>query len=172
LSDRVSVHVDSRRMPDSTVMGLYPGEELTVEDLLYGLMLPSGNDAALALAEHVAGTREAFGELMNDKARSLGLTGSHFVNPHGLDADGHYSTPYDMAMLARAGLRDPTFRALSAAKMYETPRGKGYTLYNLNRLLWAYPGADGVKIGFTDAAGRAIVGSAVKDGHRVIVAMM
>jgi D-alanyl-D-alanine carboxypeptidase len=172
LSDRVSVHVDSRRFTDSTVMGLYPGEELTVEDLLYGLMLPSGNDAALALAEHVSGTWEAFGELMNEKARSLGLTGSHFVNPHGLDANGHYSTPYDMAMLARAGLRDPTFRALSSAKMYETSRGKGYTLYNLNRLLWTYPGADGVKIGFTDAAGRAIVGSATKDGHRVIVAMM
>jgi len=75
-------------------------------------------------------------------------------------------------MLGRAGLRDPTFRALSAAKTYETPRGKGYTLYNLNQLLWRYPGADGVKIGFTDAAGRAIVGSAVHDGHRVIVAMM
>jgi D-alanyl-D-alanine carboxypeptidase len=172
LSDTVTTRVDSRRMTDSTVMGLYPGEEVTVEDLLYGLMLPSGNDAALALAQYVAGTREAFADLMNEKARSLGLTGSHFVNPHGLDTDGHVSTPYDMAMLARAGMRDPTFRALAAAKMYETPRGKGYTLYNLNRLLMQYPGADGVKIGFTDAAGRAIVGSAMRDGHRVIVAMM
>jgi len=77
-----------------------------------------------------------------------------------------------MAMMARAGLRDPTFRQLSSARMYETPRGKGYTLYNLNQLLNRYQGADGVKIGFTDAAGRAIVGSATRDGHRVIVAMM
>jgi len=91
LQDSVSVHVDSRRLTDSTVMGIYPGEELTVEDLLYGLMLPSGNDAALALAEYVSGTREAFADLMNEKVKSLGLTGSHFANPHGLDADGHVS---------------------------------------------------------------------------------
>ena len=172
LTDLVTVRVDSRRMPGSTVMGLYPGEELTVEDLLYGLMLPSGNDAALALAEHVAGTKENFAVLMDEKARSLGLTGSTFVNPHGLDAVGHASTAYDMAMLAREGMRDPTFRALSSAQSYSTPRGGGYRLGNLNQLLRRYEGADGVKIGFTNAAGRAIVGSAVRDGHRVYVAMM
>lgn len=171
LSDLVRVRVDSRLLTDSTVMGIFPGEELTVEDLLYGLMLPSGNDAALALAEHVAGTREAFAQLMNARGRSLGLTGSTFVNPHGLDAAGHLSSAYDMAMFARAGLRDPVFQALSAARVYETPRGKGYQLYNLNALLWRYPGADGVKIGYTDDAGRSIVGSATRDGHRVIVAM-
>jgi D-alanyl-D-alanine carboxypeptidase len=172
LSDRVNIRVDSRRMPESTVMGIYPGEELTVEDLLYGLMLPSGNDAALALAEHVAGTRERFAELMNEKIRSLGFTGSQFVNPHGLDASGHYSTAYDMAMLARDGMRNPVFRDLSAARSYATPNGKGYELGNLNQLLWRYPGADGVKIGFTNAAGRTIVGSAVHDGRRVYVALM
>jgi D-alanyl-D-alanine carboxypeptidase len=172
LSDRVNIRVDSRRMPESTVMGIYPGEELTVEDLLYGLMLPSGNDAALALAEHVAGTRERFAELMNEKIRSLGFTGSQFVNPHGLDAKGHYSTAYDMAMLARDGMRNPVFRDLSAARSYATPNGKGYELGNLNQLLWRYPGADGVKIGFTNAAGRTIVGSAVHDGRRVYVALM
>jgi len=172
LAEHVTVHVDSRRMPESTVMGLQPGEELTVEDLLYGLMLPSGNDAALALAEHIAGTRVAFANLMNEKAKSLGLTGSNFVNPHGLDADGHYSSAYDMAMLGRAGLRDATFRLLASERSYETPRGRGHVVHNLNQLLWRYPGADGVKIGFTDAAGRAIVGSATRNGHRVIVAMM
>lgn len=171
LSDLVKVRVDSRLMTDSTVMGIFPGEELTVEDLLYGLMLPSGNDAALALAEHVAGTREAFSQLMNAKARSLGLTSSMFVNPHGLDAPGHLSSAYDLAMFARAGLRDPVFQTVSAARAYETARGKGYQLYNLNALLWRYPGADGVKIGYTDDAGRSIVGSATRDGHRVIVAM-
>ncbi len=172
LSDRVSIKVDSRRMPGSTVMGIYPGEDLTVEDLLYGLMLPSGNDAALALAEHVAGNRERFADLMNEKVRSLGLTGSQFVNPHGLDASGHYSSAYDMAMLAREGMRNPVFRDLAAARSYATGNGKGYEVGNLNQLLWRYPGADGVKIGFTNAAGRAIVGTAVHDGHRLYVAMM
>lgn len=172
LRDPVTVQVDSRRMPGSTVMGLHPGETLTVEDLLYGMMLASGNDAALALAHHVAGTAEAFAELMNEKVRSLGLTGSHFANPHGLDAPGHVSTALDMAMLAREAMGVPLFRELSAAREYETPRGRGYVVYNLNQLLWRYQGADGVKIGYTPAAGRAIVASATRDGRRVYVAMM
>lgn len=172
LMDRVVVRVDSRRMLDSTVMGLYPGEELTVEDLLYGLMLPSGNDAAVALAEHISGTEEAFAQLMNDRVRTLGLTASHFVNPHGLDATGHLSSAYDMAMLAREGMQSPSFKALASARSYETRRGKGYQLANLNQLLWQYPEADGVKIGYTEAAGRAIVGSATRNGRRVFVAMM
>src|SRR5712692_1073874 len=106
------LRVDSSTMWDSTIMGIMPGEVLTVEDLLYGLMLPSGNDAALALAEYVGGSNERFVQLMNQKARSLGLTGSNFVNPHGLDAIGHYSSAYDMAMLAREGMRSNAFRRL------------------------------------------------------------
>jgi len=169
VNDSVTVHVDSRRMSGSTVMGVHPGDVLSVEDLLYGLMLPSGNDAALVLAQHVAGTREAFVDLMNEKVRSLGLTGSHFVNPHGLDARGHLSTPYDMAMLAREGMRNPLFRDLASARMYETPRAGGFELYNLNQLLWRYRDADGVKIGYTPDAGRTIVASATREGHRVYV---
>lgn len=172
LTDQVTVRVDSRRMPDSTVMGLRPGETLTVEDLLFGMMLPSGNDAALALADHVAGTAEAFADLMNEKVRSLGLTGSHFANPHGLDAPGHMSTALDMAMLTREAMGAPMFRELAAARSYETPRGRGYVVYNLNQLLWRYQGADGVKIGYTPDAGRAIVASATREGGRVYVAMM
>ena len=172
LADDVTVHVDSRRMPGSTVMGVHPGDVLTVEDLLYGMMLPSGNDAALALAQHVAGTREAFVDLMNEKVRSLGLTGSQFMNPHGLDAPGHVATAYDMAMLAREGMRNPVFQELAAARSYETPRGGGFELHNLNQLLWRYPDADGVKIGYTPAAGRTIVASATRGGHRVYVAAL
>lgn len=172
LDDLVWVTVDSGRMPDSSVMGLAPGEELTVEDLLYGLMLSSGNDAALALAAHVAGTREAFADLMNAKVRSLGFTGSQFVNPHGLDAAGHLSTAYDLAMLAREAMRSAVFQQLAGARSYATPRGKGYELGNLNQLLWRYPGANGVKIGYTDDAGRAIVASAVQDGRRVFVSLV
>jgi D-alanyl-D-alanine carboxypeptidase len=172
LTDSVAVHVDSRRMTGSTVMGVHPGDVLTVEDLLYGLMLPSGNDAALVLAQHVAGTREAFADLMNEKTRSLGLTGSQFVNPHGLDAPGHLTTAYDMAVLAREGMRNPVFQDLASARTYETPRGGGFDLRNLNQLLWRYPDADGVKIGYTPAAGRTIIASAMRDGHRVYVAAL
>jgi len=172
LSDTVDVHIDSRRMPGSTVMGVHPGDVLTVEDLLYGMMLPSGNDAALALAQHVAGTREGFVDLMNEKVRSLRLNGSHFVNPHGLDAPDHVASAYDMAMLAREGMRNLVFRDLAGARSYETPRGGGFDLRNLNQLLWRYQDADGIKIGYTPAAGRTIVASATRGGHRVFVAAM
>lgn len=169
LTDRVTVNVDSRVMWESTVMGLTPGENLSMETLLYGLMLPSGNDAAIAIAQYIAGSESAFAELMNAKAAELGLTDSHFVNPHGLDAPGHYSTPFDLCMFARVGMRNPVFARLAAARHYE---GEGYSLTNLNRLLFVYPKADGVKVGYTDNAGRAIVASATQDGHRVYVALL
>src|SRR5437867_12987837 len=102
----------------------------------------------------------------------MGLTGSHFVTPPGLESAGHVYTAYDMAMLAREGMKDRTFRELASSRSFETPDGKGYQLGNLNQLLWRYAGADGVKIGYTEAAGRAIVGSATRDGHRVYVAIM
>jgi len=172
LGDLVTAHVDSRRMNGSTVMGVHPGDVLTVEDLLYGLMLPSGNDAALVLAQHVAGTREAFVDLMNEKVRSFGLTGSQFVNPHGLDAPGHVTSAFDIAMLAREGMRNPVFQELAAARSYETARGGGFELHNLNQMLWRYAAADGVKIGYTPEAGRTIVASAIRGGHRVYVAAL
>src|SRR5437868_5593822 len=96
LTDQVTVQVDSRTMWDSTVMGLTPGETVSMETLLFGLMLPSGNDAAIAIAQYVAGSEPAFVDLMNAKAAELGLVDSHFVNSHGLDADGHYSSPFDL----------------------------------------------------------------------------
>jgi D-alanyl-D-alanine carboxypeptidase len=169
LDEQVTVDVDSRVMYDSTIMGLTPGDTVSVRALLYGLMLPSGNDAALALGRHVAGSDAGFVALMNQEVAELGLQNSHFMNPHGLDADGHYSSPYDMVMLARAGMRDGHFQALSAARSWQ---GEGFAFTNLNRMLWLYPGADGVKVGFTDNAGRSIVASATVDGHRVYVGMM
>ena len=169
LTDRVNVQVDSRTMYESTVMGVTPGQNLSMETLLFGLMLPSGNDAALAIAQHVAGSESAFAELMNARAAQLGLVNSHFVNAHGLDAPGHYSSPFDLATLARVGMRNPSFARLASARRYEA---EGYTLVNLNRLLGTYPKADGVKIGYTDAAGRAIVGSATDNGHRVFVVLI
>jgi D-alanyl-D-alanine carboxypeptidase (penicillin-binding protein 5/6) len=169
LTDTVSVRVNAAEMAESTVMGLSPGERVSLRTLLYGLMLPSGNDAALAIAQHVGGSEARFVEMMNALVARLELKNTHFANPHGLDQSGHYSSPYDMSTLARYGMRDPNFATLAGARLFEA---EGYTLYNLNRLLWSYEGADGVKPGFTDAAGRAVVGSATRAGHRVFVTLM
>jgi len=172
-SARVTTDVDSRVMWDSTIMGLIPGEEVSLEDLLYGMMLPSGNDAAVAIARYVAGNEMVFSDLMNAKVRQLELQHSHFMNPHGLEQDGHYSSPYDMAMLARAAMRNPFFRRLAAAKEWNASGlMRSYHLVNLNRLLWQFPGADGVKIGYEDTAINTMVVSAVRDGHRVYASFM
>lgn len=169
IRDRVAVDVDSREMTDSTVMGLVPNEVVSLETLLYGLMLPSGNDAALAIARHIGGSDQRFVELMNEKARQLGLEDTQFKNPHGLDQDGHFSTAYDLAMMSRFGMQDGTFYNLSAARHWQA---EGYNLWNLNRLIGQYPGADGVKVGFTDNAGRCLIASATRDGHRVFVVVI
>lgn len=173
IEDYPKIDVNARDFLDSTVMGLEPGLNVTLEDILYGLMLPSGNDAAVAIARYVAGNEHDFIQLMNEKAAWLGLKSTHFANPHGLDASDHYSSPWDMVEIARYGMQYPVFQQLSAAKTYNIRRSNfSYTLQNLNPILWSYPGADGVKIGFTDNAGRAIVASATRGGHQVFVGFM
>jgi hypothetical protein len=169
LADRVNIQVDSRGMWDSTVMGLTPGENLSMETLLYGLMLSSGNDAGIAIAQYIAGSESGFAGLMNAKAAELGLVNSHFVNPHGLDAPGHYSSPFDLVAFARNGMRNPTFSRIVGTRRIDL---EGYPIVNLNGLPALYPKADGVKTGFTDGAGRAVVGSAVDNGHRIYVALI
>jgi D-alanyl-D-alanine carboxypeptidase len=167
----VTASFDPTELVDSTLMWVHVGDKITLEDLLYGLMLPSGNDAALAIATHVGGSRQRFVDMMNQKTAELGLADSHWVNPHGLDAAGHYSSPYDMVQFARVGMRDPRFQALSATRVRTVRSGsRTYDVFNLNRVLGQVPGADGVKIGFTDDAGRTIVASATRNGHRVYVA--
>lgn len=167
--DRIKIDVDIAGMWESTLMGLELGDELSLETLLYGLMLPSGNDAAIQIARHIGGSEERFAELMNERARAIGLQNSQFRNPHGLDQEGHYSTPYDLAAMARRGMEDGLFYNLSATKVWE---GEGYILKNLNGLLGQYPGADGVKVGFTDNAGKCLVASATRNGHRVFVTVI
>jgi len=172
---RVVVDFDSYQMvvdTGSTVMGLKPGDNRSIEDLLYGLMLPSGNDAAVVIARTVGGTEANFVEMMNEKVKSLGLHDTHFSNPHGLDADDHYSSAYDMAALSFYGMRYPLFRSLSEAKKYEIKGNRPYTLWNLNKLLYNYDGADGVKIGYTENALETIVASATRGGQKLIVAVM
>jgi D-alanyl-D-alanine carboxypeptidase len=171
--DQIVVQFDPTPLWDSTLMGIHPGETYTLEDLLYGLMLPSGNDAALAIANAIGGTEEHFVAMMNDEVATLGLHDSHFVNPHGLDAPDHYTSAYDLTMASRYGMAQyPEFRKVVAAQTWEVHGTRTFTVENLNRFLGKYPGADGVKIGFTDNAGRTIVASATRNGHQVFVAVM
>jgi D-alanyl-D-alanine carboxypeptidase/LysM repeat protein len=153
----------------SSIMGLEPGENVSLATLLFGMMLPSGNDAAEQVALSLAGSRAAFVEWMNQRVAKLGLRDTHFVNPSGMDASGHYSTAYDMALLGREAMRNEAFRELARAATY---RGDGYRMTNLNRLIGVYPGADGIKIGSTRRAGKTIVASAARNGHRVYVALL
>ena len=146
-------------------MELTPGDTASVEDLLYGLMLQSGNDAAIALAVHAAGSVEAFAEQMNEKCAALGLMQTHYVNPHGLDAEGQGSTARELALIAQAAMEDPTFRRIVSTER-KTIGDKTYV--NHNRLLRTYPGAVGVKTGYTMAAGRILVSCAERAGMRLL----
>jgi D-alanyl-D-alanine carboxypeptidase len=169
----ITVQFDSTELVDSTLMGIKPGETYTLEDLLYGLMLPSGNDAALAIANALGGSEDQFATMMNAEAASLGLTDSHFVDAHGLDRPGHYSSAYDLAMAARDGmLHSEEFQTLARTKTWEVQGTRSYMIGNLNRFLRSFDGADGVKIGYTDNSGPAIVASATRNGHRVIVSLI
>ena len=150
---------------EGSSMYLKEGEVLTVQELLYGMMLRSGNDAAAALAIHCGGSIEKFAAMMNEKARTLGMTGSHFENPHGLDGKAHYSTARDLGILTSYAMKNPIFRKTVSTKQVKA--GDRY-LKNHNRLLWRYPGCDGVKTGYTKAAGRILVSSAVRNGRRLI----
>lgn len=163
--------LDRMRIPKEAVgiegssMYLQEGEILTVQELLYGLMLCSGNDAAVALAIYCGGTVEGFAQLMNDKARTLGMKDSHFVNPNGLDAPDHYASARDLATLAAYAMENPIFYKTASAKNVKV--GERY-LTNHNKLLWRLDGADGVKTGYTKAAGRILVSSATRQGRRLI----
>ena len=150
---------------EGSSMYLRAGETYTVEELLYGMMLVSGNDAAVALACHTAGSVQAFADMMNDKARALGMTGSAFQNPNGLDAEGHYSTARDMAKLACAAMENETFRTIVSTKSTTVD---GQTLVNHNRLLRSYDGAVGVKTGYTKTAGRTLVSCAQRGATRFV----
>ena len=152
-------------LTEGSSMYLKQGEILTVEALLYGLMLHSGNDAAIALAMYHSGSVEAFVQKMNQKAEELSLQDTHFENPHGLDAEGHYSTAYDLAKLTAFALENPVFYEVVSTR---TITAAGRTLTNHNRLLRQYDGCIGVKTGYTRAAGRILVSAAERQGRRLI----
>lgn len=150
---------------EGSSMYLKAGERYTVRELLLGLLLASGNDAALALAEHTAGSEAAFVRLMNRKAGELGLRNTHFENPHGLDAVTHYSTARDLALLLCACMENPAFRSLTAVRAADVA---GQTLLNHNRLLSMCPGCIGGKTGYTRAAGRCLASCCARDGMTLV----
>lgn len=152
---------------EGSSIGLYRGEQISVEALLYGMMLRSGNDAAAALAIHCAGSIADFSCMMNQKASEIGLHDTNFTNPHGLDAEDHYSTAYDLARLTAYALKDPVFRQVVSTK---TIIFGDRTFTNHNKLLWQYDGAIGVKTGYTRSAGRILVSAAERD-DRLLVAV-
>lgn len=169
LSDRVTVSKNAFAKEGSSLF-LKLGEEMTLENLLYGLMLRSGNDAATAIAEHVGGTEEGFVLLMNQKAQELGLTNTHFMNPHGLDHDEHYSSANDVARMTAYALQNPTFKEIVKTPTKRAPNPNeswDYKWDNKNKMLRLYEGADGVKTGFTKKAFRCLVSSATRNGQQI-----
>lgn len=155
-------------------MHLRAGEVLTLEQLIYGALMRSGNDACVAIAEHVAGSESTFVMFMNIKAGFLGAVGTSFKNAHGLPATGHYSTAYDLALVTRYAFLNPIFCRAVRTRLLEI-KGPGsweHFLRNTNKLLWRYPWADGVKTGTTSEAGRCLVASATRDGRRLICVVL
>lgn len=155
-------------------VGFQKGEKLRFEDLLYAMLLPSGNDAALAIAQNYPGEAQAFVEKMNEKAKDLHLLGTHFSDSAGLQDDGDYTTVIDLTRLASAAVKNKTFAKIVSTKYKEISSidgSRSYELHNLNRLL-GISGVDGIKTGFTDEAGGVLVTSALQDGHTLIIVVM
>lgn len=171
LSDSVEISRQAFGKEGSSLY-LKLGEEMSLHHLLYGLMLRSGNDAAVAIAEHVGGSVEGFAYLMNRKAEEIGMDNSQFMNPHGLDQEGHYSTANDMAKLTAYALKNPVFQEIvkTEKKQVARPEEKWDAVWhNKNKMLHFYPGADGVKTGYTKLAKRCLVSSATQDGQQLAV---
>ena len=154
-------------------LGLKTGDKITILDLLYGLMLRSGNDAAVALAEYAGGDINGFAELMNAKALELGLTNTHFETPHGLDSNEHYTTAYELALLSNYALNNPTFTKIVGTKNYTiTINGSPKDLSNTNELLGNMEGVYGIKTGFTNGANRCLVTACKKNNIDIICVVL
>ena len=160
----VTIEPEDTRTEGSSLY-LKEGEQLTLETLLYGLLLHSGNDAALAIARYCRGSVEAFVEDMNEMTKQLHMTNSHFENPNGLNGETHYSTARDMAKLAQACLQQETLAEIVATRSISM---EGRSFQNHNKLLWQYEGCIGMKTGYTELAGRTLVSAAQRDGMTLI----
>lgn len=155
---------------------LRQGERHTVNDLLYAVMLRSGNDAAVAVAEHVGGSIDGFAALMNKKAAEIGAVNTHFDNPHGLDSATHYTTARDLALITAYALKNPVFAEIvsSKKKTIEGPPNESWdrNMVNKNKMLWQFEGGNGVKTGFTKKAGRCLVSSASRNGMQLVCVVL
>ncbi len=174
LDDKINIPPEASGVEGSSIW-LSAGETHTLEDLLYALMLRSGNDAATAIAFHIAGSVEEFASMMNRTAKKIGAMDTSFVNPHGLHDDHHYTTAYDLALIASYGLKNPIFEKIVSTKNHSMPwEGHEWdrAMRNKNKILWTYEGANGVKTGYTKKAGRCFVGSAKRDGMQLVAVVL
>ena len=170
LNETVTVGAETVGVEGSSIY-LENGEKLSVKDLLYGLMLRSGNDCAETLAVHCSGSIEKFAELMNQTAARIGATESHFVNPHGLHNDDHYTTAYDLALISCYAMRNGVFKEIVSTQKTRIPfttRGTERLLINKNKMLKEFEGATGIKTGFTKKAGRCLVSSCERNGMELV----
>ena len=173
--DTVITVPDAATQVEPNVMGISTGEKLTVRELLDGMLLDSGNDAAEAIARGIV-DRANFIDFMNQKATALHLRATHFTNPSGLDDTDHYSSAYDLAVVGATLLEDyPDLRAIVGSKqvsIYATPQHKAFNPTNIDRLLWTYPGTIGIKPGYTGAAGYCLAAAATRNGRTILVVVL
>jgi len=170
----IETHPDLEKewLEDSSSMGLEPGDRFSLRELLYGMLMVSGGDAARELAIATAGTESAFVERMNGLAERLHLDDTHFADVQGLDASDQFSSAWDMALLSRYAMTFPVFREIVGTETHVAAGSRELPLYNFNPLLNYTPGVDGIKTGFTEQAGHTFVASVERDGHRVTVVML
>ncbi|MDP2892079.1 MAG: D-alanyl-D-alanine carboxypeptidase family protein, partial [Bacillota bacterium] len=174
LEDTVTISKNAHGVEGSTIY-LGRGENVKLRDLLYGLMLQSGNDAAAAIAEHIGGSVEGFADMMNDKALEIGAKNTHFTNPHGLQNDSHYTTAYDLALISAYAMKNPVFAQIVSTKYKKIPweeKGTNRVLKNKNKILWDYEGGNGVKTGFTKNSGRCLVSAAKRNGMQLVCVVL
>ncbi len=173
LDDIVTVSKHAEGVEGSTLW-LVQGDKIPLEELLTGMMMHSGNDATVAVAEHIAGSVPAFVEMMNEKAAEIGAYNTHFVNPNGLPDENHYTTAFDLAKIAAYGYNLPHFEEIVSKQevIYDWVKDPAKKLRNENQMLWLYRGANGVKTGYTDAAGRCLVSAARRDGMQLVAVVL
>lgn len=172
LDRKVVISKKAAGIRGSTV-GYRAGEEITMRELLFGLMFKSGNDAAIAIAEDIGGSIEGFANIMNDYAKSIGVIDSHFESPHGLDSQKHYSSAYDLAILTAEAMNNPVFREITGEKTVSKDKYKFSREYqNINKILWRIPGANGTKTGYTGQAGKCLVSSVHFEDRDIIIVVL
>lgn len=170
LQDVVTISDYAASMPD-VQLNMKEGEQYILQDLLYSLMLESHNDTAVAIAEHVGGSVEGFASMMNEKAKEIGAYNTNFVTPNGLDAENHYSTAYDLALISAYAIENQTFLDIiqkSSHTFHEQTTGRSFTVNNKDKFLTSYDGAIGIKTGFTNNAGYCFVGAAKRDDKTLV----